>query len=266
MEGSMIVIEGLDGCGKNTQSRLLLDKLTKRTLKTEVELVDFPRHGKTSFYIGDRYLQGEFGSDPNLVDPYLGSLFYSVDRALSYKTESWGRTYDNGGIVICDRYITSNVFHQGSKFVSKDYHDIASLIYYLKNSFEFKRYISWLYNLEFNFLRIPVPSAIFILETPEKANIAMLNARKAQYKNSEEAALHEDIHETNLDYLSKCRAAQYAYKQMVHSNMGIIHCECRNIKIPHIFINVMDPNTDTLRKPEDINEEIMFNIVHHGLV
>lgn len=264
--GSMIVIEGLDGCGKNTQSRLLLEKLTSRTLKTDVELVDFPRHGKTSFYIGDRYLQGEFGSDPNLVDPYLGSLFYSVDRSLSYKVESWGRTYDNGGIVICDRYITSNVFHQGSKFASKEHTDIESLILDLKNSFVFKKYISWLYNLEFNILKIPVPSAIFILETPEKANIAMLNARKASYKNSDDASLHEDIHETNLDYLSKCRAALWAYKDMMRVDRNQIHCDLGSIEIPHIFINVMDPDSDTLRKPEDINSEIMHHIMHRGLI
>lgn len=264
--GSMIVIEGLDGCGKNTQSRLLLEKLTSRTLKTDVELVDFPRHGKTSFYIGDRYLQGEFGSDPNLIDPYLGSLFYSVDRSLSYKTESWGRTYDNGGIVICDRYITSNVFHQGSKFASKDYSDIESLTFDLEHSFEFERYISWLYNLEFNFLRIPIPNAIFVLETSEAANIAMLNSRRSNYKSYKDASLHEDIHETNLDYLSKCRAAQRAYKHMMRRKSDMVSCEVRNIKIPHVFINVSDPITDKLRKPEDINSEIMHHIMHRGLI
>lgn len=264
MEGSMIVIEGLDGCGKHTQSELLLSNLNKRLLKTDIELIDFPRHGKTSFYTGDAYLKGEFGSDPNLVDSYLGSLFYATDRGISYKTEKWGTVYNNGGIVICDRYTTSNIFHQGSKFATKPKYMNPSLIVKdIYDNLKFREYIHWLYDLEFNKLRLPIPNLIVVLEAPEQANVRMLINRRII--NGKYIKFHDDIHENNHEYLTRCRAAQEAYKMIVLDNEGEFVFERRRIRIPHAFISVTD-NLGNIRTKESINEEIISKIMYYGLV
>ena len=125
MSGKLIVIEGLDGSGKATQSRLLYEELQKRGL--QVGKLSFPDYDSPSSGPVRMYLNGEFGDDPDDVDCYSTSVLFAVDRFCSYRS-SWKKQYDEGTVFVCDRYTTSNEVFQISKLPSD----------------EWDRYIKWL--------------------------------------------------------------------------------------------------------------------------
>ena len=110
--GKLIVIEGTDGSGKSTQFRLLTHRLAKENIPFE-KLV-FPQYEEPSSALIRMYLGGEFGTHPEDVNAYTASTFFAVDRFASYK-KVWGRWYEQGGLVVSDRYTTSNAVHQCSK-------------------------------------------------------------------------------------------------------------------------------------------------------
>ena len=111
MSGRLIVFEGTDGSGKATQSKLLFERLQREGV--DCRKLDFPRYGEKSAALVELYLGGAFGSHPNDVNAYAASTFYSVDRYASYK-QDWGKYYEAGGLLIADRYTTSNAVHQAS--------------------------------------------------------------------------------------------------------------------------------------------------------
>ena len=111
MQGRLIVIEGIDGSGKSTQFGLLTERLEREGIPFR-KLV-FPRYNESSSSLLRSYLNGEFGSRPEDVSAYAASTFFFVDRFASYKTD-WGEYYKIGGLILCDRYTTSNAIHQGS--------------------------------------------------------------------------------------------------------------------------------------------------------
>ena len=108
MSGRLIVIEGLDGSGKATQAGLLAEAL--RSQGKSVRQISFPVYDSDSSALVRMYLRGDFGEDPDDVNAYAASAFYAVDRFASYKTD-WGRFYEAGGIIVADRYTTSNAIH-----------------------------------------------------------------------------------------------------------------------------------------------------------
>ena len=110
--GKLIVFEGTDGSGKATQSALLCQELEKRGIA--FRKLEFPRYQEESSALIRLYLGGAFGSDPDDVNAYAASAFYSVDRYASYK-QDWGGFYEAGGLLIADRYTTSNAVHQTGK-------------------------------------------------------------------------------------------------------------------------------------------------------
>lgn len=112
MKGKLIVIEGLDGSGKGTQTKLLYEALKEQGKK--VRKVSFPNYESDSSALVRMYLAGDFGHDPNDVNAYAASSFYAVDRFAGYKAD-WGSFYEAGGIILADRYTTSNAVHQCSK-------------------------------------------------------------------------------------------------------------------------------------------------------
>lgn len=107
------MLEGTDGSGKATQTAML-NELLERWLGQETRRISFPRYGNPMAGPVEQYLQGRYGTDPSNVNPYAASLFYAIDRFDSYATE-WGSFYDSGGIIVADRYTTSNAVHQGAK-------------------------------------------------------------------------------------------------------------------------------------------------------
>ena len=142
MKGKLIIIEGSDGSGKATQTKKLYDRLEAENYK--IKKVEFPNYNSESSALVKMYLRGDFGKNATDVDPYVCSTFYAVDRYASFKT-GWEEFYNNGGIIICDRYTTSNMVHQASKI----------------DESERDKYLDWLNDLEFNLYKIPKPDCVW---------------------------------------------------------------------------------------------------------
>ncbi len=188
--GRLIVIEGLDGSGKGTQARLLAERLAEGG--RSVREVSFPDYKSESSALVKLYLSGEFGSAPSDVNAYAASSFYAVDRYASYK-RSWGKFYEAGGIVIADRYTTSNAIHQCSKLPEA----------------EWDGFLKWLFEYEYELLGIPAPDAVVYLRVPPEVSQRLMSGR---YHGDEGK---KDIHERNQAYLARSRqAADYCAKKL----------------------------------------------------
>lgn len=195
--GKLIVIEGLDGSGKSTQLELLPENLLKSGIKSQT--VSFPDYESQSSALVKMYLNGEFGKKPSDVNAYAASLFYAVDRFASYKT-NWGKTYLNDGVIVSGRYTTSNAVHQTSKMPES----------------EWKGFLDWLYDLEYNKVGIPKPDKVIFLDMPVEVSQKLLTGR---YKGDE---AKKDIHESDTEYLDKCRKA--AMFTAEYSGWTVIPC------------------------------------------
>ena len=112
--GKLIIIEGTDGSGKQTQTELIYNKLTLLLGIEKIKKLSFPNYESKSSEPVKMYLSGEFGKNVEDVNAYAASILYSVDRFASFKTE-WENLYNGGGVIISDRYTTSNMIHQASK-------------------------------------------------------------------------------------------------------------------------------------------------------
>lgn len=182
MQGKLIVLEGIDGSGKSTQFKLLTDRLKKEGIS--FRKVVFPRYDNSSSALLKSYLAGNFGKNPGDVSAYAASTFFFVDRYASYKTD-WGDFYNNGGIVICDRYTTSNAIHQGAKLPPD----------------ELGTFLDWLYDFEFSLMELPRPDLVIYLDIDLDTSLIQMKLRQENTNTS------GDIHETHADYLADCLAA-----------------------------------------------------------
>ena len=153
--GKLIVFEGTDGSGKATQSKLLLERL--RAEGVDCMPLTFPRYGEPSAAAVELYLRGALGTKPGDVNAYAASTFYAVDRYCSYK-QSWGGYYEQGGVLIADRYTTSNAVHQASKLPKE----------------ERKAFLDWLFGFEYRLLELPEPTAVFYLDVPTELTERMM--------------------------------------------------------------------------------------------
>ena len=145
MKGKLIIIEsGSDASGKATQTKKLVERLSNEY--KNIRKVEYPNYESESSALVKMYLRGDFGKNPSDVDPYVASTFYAADRYASFKTE-WEEFYNNGGIVIADRYTTSNMVHQASKMDKEDR----------------DKYLDWLVDYEFNLYKIPKPDCVIFL-------------------------------------------------------------------------------------------------------
>mgnify|MGYP002646853825 FL=1 len=179
-KGRLLVIEGLDGSGKATQAKLLASYLAENGRK--VMEITFPDYESDSSALVKMYLSGRFGDKPDDVNPYAASSFYAVDRYASYKTK-WGSFYEAGGIVIADRYTTSNAVHQTSKLPAG----------------ERRAFLDWLFDFEYGKLGLPAPTRVLYLDMPTELTEQMMRRREQQTHT------HADIHEQNAAYLRACR-------------------------------------------------------------
>lgn len=214
MKGQLIVIEGLDGSGKATQANRLLEALAAQG--KQVRKVSFPNYSSDASAPIRMYLAGEFGKDPNSVNAYAASTFFAVDRFASFKKD-WADFYGQGGIIIADRYTTSNAVHQCSKLPQE----------------QWDAFLSWLFDFEYRLMGIPAPDRVIYLQVDPTVSQKLMTGR---YQGDESK---KDIHESNLSYLDRSRqAAEYCAKTL---GWQTVHC-------------VQDGN---LRPIEDISAEIL---------
>ena len=179
--GRLIVFEGIDGSGKSTQSELLRERLRREGIA--FQSVTFPRYDKPSAALIRMYLGGEFGTDPADVNAYAASCFYAVDRYASWQ-QDWRETYENGGLIVMDRYTTSNAIHQGAKLSPE----------------QREEFFRWLAHFEYDLIGIPAPDLVLYMDIPLDTALARIAARSAA------AGTGTDIHETSGSYLSLCHA------------------------------------------------------------
>lgn len=177
--GRLIVFEGIDGSGKSTQYELLCGSFAAEG--RNFMHVRFPRYDKPSSSLLRMYLQGEFGDDPDAVNAYAASSFYAVDRFASYM-QDWRGYYESGGMILTDRYTTSNAIHQGAKLPPEK-----------RESF-----FKWLYEYEFGLLGLPAPDMVIFLDIESSQAARRLRNRQ------EVTDTTGDIHENDLLYLEQC--------------------------------------------------------------
>ena len=185
-KGKLIVLEGIDGSGKSAQYRRLCARMENDGIA--YNHIVFPRYDKESSALIRLYLGGAFGSKPGDVNAYTASTFYAVDRFASYR-DDWGEIYENGGIILSDRYTTSNAVHQGSKLPEE----------------ELPAFFDWLQDLEYGKMGLPRPDLVIYLDVDVSLSLARMRRRQQKTHTS------ADIHEKDVAYLERClRTARLA--------------------------------------------------------
>ena len=190
MAGKLIVFEGTDGSGKSTQFGELCRRLDG--MGKEYQKLVFPQYDEPSSALIRMYLGGEFGNKPSDVNPYAASAFYAVDRYASLK-KVWGAYYEDGGLILTDRYTTSNAVHQAVKCAPEDR----------------PAFLRWLDDFEHDKMGLPRPDLVIYLDMPTQKAVELLRSR--------EAATHTkaDIHELDTGYLADCRACALQAAQVL---------------------------------------------------
>ena len=218
-KGKFIVIDGTDGSGKATQTKMLVRRLQKMGKKVHTE--DFPQYGKKSAGPIEDYLNGLYGSADEL-GAYIPSLFYAIDRFAASKRIK--KYISDGYIIICNRYVTANMAHQGGKL----------------NAANRKKYFKWLTDLEYNFFKIPKPDLNLILHMPAKVAQNLVSKKGPRFYIGDKK---RDIHEKDIKHLL---AAEKTYLQI-----------SKEFKYP-----IVECYTDKLLSPEEVNELVWKKIKH----
>lgn len=200
-KGKLIVLEGIDGSGKSSQYRRICARMEKD--KIAYNHIVFPRYEKDSSALIRMYLGGQFGQNPNDVNAYTASSFYAVDRFASYR-DDWGKVYEEGGIIISDRYTTSNAVHQGCKLSDE----------------ELPGFFSWLADLEYSKMGLPEPDLVIYLDVDIETSLRRMKQRQLGTNTT------ADIHEKDVKYLERClhtasmAADHYGWKRIDYMKDG----------------------------------------------
>ncbi len=229
--GKLIVIDGIDGSGKATQTELLVNALTRRGLK--VKKIDFPRYETNFFghFVGE-CLTGKWGDFISL-HPRVASVFYAADRFES-KTfvENWLK---QGYIVITDRYVSSNQIHQGGK---------------IKHPKQRKEFLVWLDAMEHEIFGLPRPDAVIYLDIPVDVSVNLLRELKIKSRIGKKVYLRGrpdkkekiDLAEGNIEYLENSRKSALS---LIRSEKGRWHkIDC--IKKGHL-LSIAEINDEVVR-------------------
>lgn len=219
-QGKLFVIDGTDGSGKQTQLQKLKERFDKERI--EYRTVSFPNYDSPSSSLVKMYLNGDFGTDAQAISPYIASTFYAVDRYATFKT-GYQEYYNNGGIILADRYTTANMVHQAGK---------------IKDDNEREKFLDWLWNFEFNFYGLPIPTQVFFLNMPTEYAQKLMENRANKITHEEK----KDIHERSKTHLKD--AYNEACKLAKKYNWHEIKCV----------------NDGTIRTIEEIHEEIFEDI------
>ena len=183
--GKLFVIDGTDGSGKQTQFNKLKEALKKDNI--EYKTVSFPNYNSPSSALVKMYLSGNFGENAKEISPYIASTFYAVDRYATYQTK-YKEYYENGGIILTDRYTTANMIHQAGK---------------IPNLEERTKFLDWLCDLEFNIYGLPIPTEVFFLNMPIEKSLQLIKNRKNKFTHKQE----KDIHESDTTHLIEAHKA-----------------------------------------------------------
>lgn len=216
-KGVLIAIDGLDGSGKETQTRLLEQALKEKGIPCRS--ISFPTYDDSMSAAVKLYLSGAFGEDPQAVNGYAASVFYGVDRICSYLLD-WKKDYENGAVILANRYTTANAVHQLSKLPSEEYDG----------------FLNWLFDLEYGKMGLPEPDLVLYLCVPPEVSRGLIRSR------SEATGRVTDIHEKDSRHLDDSyRAALYSAEKLGWTK---IDCAVEN----------------SLRTREDIHEEILTHV------
>src|SRR3989344_7021683 len=210
-KGKFFVLEGVDGSGKATQTKLLVEALRRKRYR--VEKIDFPQYTKVSAGLIKNYLKGIYGSARE-VGPYRASIFYACDRYdISFQIKKW---LQEGKIVISDRYIASNIGHQGGKLI--------------QNKKAWHTYVNWLLDLEYHIFEIPKPDYTLILKISPKLSMSHSNKITDAEKLKKRASYlgdhkKQDIHEADKKHLANTLKSYVEISKKFPGEYEIIECE-----------------------------------------
>ena len=220
--GYIIVIEGTDGCGKQTQTSKLFDRLVQDGYK--VKRQSFPNYASPSSEPVKMYLGGELCDTSNGLDAYQASALYAVDRLCTYHKDL-KEFYENDGVIVFDRYVESNMLHQAGK---------------IQDTEEREKFLSWLYNFEFNELKLPKANQVVFLDIPPQVSMQLANARE-----NLKVGKSKDIHEQDPEHIINAyNAGQYVSTKYNWSR-----------------INCMD--NDRLKSIDEISDEVYSLIIQN---
>lgn len=221
--GKLFVIDGTDGSGKQTQLGELKNRLDKE--KIDYRVVSFPNYDSKTSTLVKMYLSGEFGTNSKEISPYIASTFYAADRYATYQTEL-KEYYENGGLILADRYTTSNMIHQAGKIQDKEERD---------------KFLKWLWDFEFNLYKLPIPTEVFFLNMPVEKSLELIANRDNKFTHSSK----KDIHESDKNHLMDAYSAA---------------CD---VAKDYNWYEVKCVKDDKIRTIEDIHEEIYNEIKKH---
>lgn len=196
----IIVIEGTDGCGKETQTKRLVEYLENK--KINVMKQDFPNYSSASCAPVQMLLNGELGNDANSLDAYQSSVLFAVDRLCTFKKELKDFSNSSDAVLVLDRYVESNLLYQASK---------------IDDEVERENFIKWLFNLEYGKLKLPKPNMVIYLNVPPEISMALVKERGAK-KNGQD----KDIYEENKSYMQT--VYERGLKTAKNNNWEIIDC------------------------------------------
>ena len=221
--GKLFVIDGTDGSGKQTQFEKLKERLNKDGV--EYKTVSFPNYDSPSSSLVKMYLSGEFGTDAQKISPYIASTFYAADRYATFET-GYKKYYEDGGIILADRYTTASMVHQAGK---------------IKNKEERDKFLKWLWDFEFKLYGLPIPAEVFFLNMPTEKALELMKDRKNKFDENAKKDIHErnEIHMRDA-YNAACEVAK-EYK----------------------WYEIKCMKNDKLRTIEDIHEEIYKEVKKH---
>jgi len=252
-KGKLIVVEGTDGSGKTVQTGILVKRLSEKGY--QVQMTDFPQYGRSFFAnMIEKYLKGEYGwpqelrdhlkkhpllieknstsgndrteyleSRPDEVNPYLTSLLYAGDRwEAKNQMHKW---LDEGCIIISNRFVCSNMAHQGAK--------ISDVV-------ERKLFFNWIEELEHEVYAVPKADLTIYLHVPIEISRELI---KTRLRESEGLKSEMDVHEEDIEYLKRVRDT-YIELAASDSNWRTIECTENN----------------QMKSKEEISEEIWYSI------
>ena len=221
--GKLFVIDVTDGSGKQTQFQKLQERLDKEGI--EYKTVSFPNYDSPSSSLVKMYLSGEFGENAKDVSPYIASTFYAADRYATYKKDL-EEYYNNGGLILADRYTTANMVHQAGK---------------ISDEKEREKFLDWLWDFEFNLYGLPVPTEAFFLNMPPEYAFKLMENRKNKFTHEDK----KDIHERDKNHI-----------------IDSYNAACSLVD-KYNWYEVKCVKEDKLRTIEDIHEEIYKEIKKH---